>query len=62
MSRIMYALERLDMAVGRLESSVEEAAVAEENNVVDVDFVAKRLDHAIAAVENLLEEQEVNNA
>lgn len=73
MSAIMYALERLDHAVGRLDFSVEnvETALAAEDlrqpeqpqlrdahgNVVDVDFVSKRIDRAIKAVEYLLNDE-----
>ncbi|MCB1784282.1 MAG: hypothetical protein KDI13_09830 [Alphaproteobacteria bacterium] len=56
MSRIMHALERLDNAVGRLENSVVTAEQESGANVVDVDFVSKRLDRAISAVESILEE------
>ncbi|MGH1376888.1 MAG: hypothetical protein ACRBCK_11140 [Alphaproteobacteria bacterium] len=71
MSSIRFALERLDVAVGRLDSSVAGVEVRlqgcedalessinaqNEGNIIDVDFVSKRLDSAIAKVEDLLEE------
>ncbi len=71
MSSIRFALEKLDRAVGKLDSSVstvekayrEYAPPQEElfdaaGNVIDVDFVARRLDHAIEQVETLLSEGE----
>lgn len=68
MSSIRYALERLDSAVSRLDYSVsgaeqvlqEQAYTIQEqqDNVIDVDFVAGRLDRAIKAVEFLLKEEE----
>lgn len=82
MSSIRFSLEKLDNAVGKLDSSVTnvekalqeyvpvdelEAQLAEQaqnlelrddsGNVIDVDFVAKRLDKAIATVENLLNDE-----
>ncbi len=72
MSSIRFALERLDMAVGRLDASVAgvqvrlqgyedalQSSVDAQNadNIIDVDFVSKRLDSAIAKVEELLEEE-----
>lgn len=60
MSSILLALEKLDIAVANLECSAdhvrERVAQAEGRNIVDVDFVAKRLDGAISAVEGLLDE------
>ena len=69
MSSIRFALEKLDNAVGKLDVSVTNVEEAFQNyvpadellsdntaNVIDVDFVAKRLDNAIASVENLLNE------
>lgn len=68
MSSIRYALERLDSAVSRLDYCVngaeqvmqEQAYViqSQQDNVIDVDFVAGRLDRAIKAVEYLLKEEE----
>ena len=82
MSSIRFSLEKLDNAVGKLDSSVtnvekalqeyvpmdelqaqlEEQAQSLElrdgsGNVIDVDFVAKRLDKAIDTVENLLNDE-----
>ncbi|MGH1455326.1 MAG: hypothetical protein ACRBDI_00955 [Alphaproteobacteria bacterium] len=61
MSSIRSALEKLDRAVGVLDSSILHAEEAFESkyqeNVIDVDFVSKRLDRAIASVESLLEEK-----
>lgn len=82
MSSIRFSLEKLDNAVGKLDSSVTnveqalqeyvpvdelEAQLAEQaenlelrddsGNVIDVDFVAKRLDKAINTVENLLNDE-----
>ncbi|MGN7438554.1 MAG: hypothetical protein ACTHOO_07905 [Alcanivorax sp.] len=79
MSSIRFALEKLDKAVGKLDSSVtnvesalqdyvpldevekqlkeaqSQAQIRDENgNVIDVDFVAKRLDKAIETVEEIL--------
>lgn len=65
MSAIRYALERLDNAVSRLDYSVSGAEQvfqehayyrAQAGNVIDVDFVAGRLDRAIKAVEYILDE------
>ncbi len=64
MSSIRFALEKLDNAVSRLDLSVTEARNSwkisqQENdgNVIDVDFVAKRLDVAIEKVEAILGEE-----
>ncbi|PCI56796.1 MAG: hypothetical protein COB36_00530 [Alphaproteobacteria bacterium] len=82
MSSIRFSLEKLDSAVGKLDSSVTnvekalqeyvpmdelQAQLAEQEqslklhddsgNVIDVDFVAKRLDKAISTVENLLNDE-----
>lgn len=64
MSAIREALLRLDEAIDRLGDSAiilaEEryaAALATPSNVVDVDFVAGRIDRAIATVEMLLREE-----
>ncbi len=67
MSSIISALDKLDNAVGKLDSSVTnvENALQDYNlqtpsgddNVIDVDFVAKRLDKAIEAVEDLLNDE-----
>ena len=79
MSSIRFSLEKLDNAVGKLDSSVTnvekalqkyvpmdelEARLVEQadslelrddlGNVIDVDFVAKRLEKAINTVEKLL--------
>lgn len=65
MSSIINALEKLDYAVGKLDYSVSQAQEQrseapvlqdKEGNVVDVDFVARRLDKAIARVETILSE------
>ncbi len=64
MSSIRNALEKLDNAVSRLDLSVTEArenvhlshTSKSDENVIDVDFVAKRLDIAIAKVESILDE------
>lgn len=58
MSSIRYSLEKLDHAVEKLDQSLAQMERAPQNNVVDVDFVAQRLDKAIATVESLLEEEE----
>ena len=83
MSSIRFSLEKLDNAVGKLDSSVTnvekalqeyvpmdelQAQLAEQaqslelrdglGNVIDVDFVAKRLDKAISTVENLLNDED----
>ncbi len=59
MSSIRSALEKLDRAVGVLDSTIlnveEKFERQYEENVIDVDFVSKRLDTAIASVESLLE-------
>lgn len=63
MSAIRDALLRLDEAIDRLEvtalSAAEERSVAADqpDNVVDVDFLAGRIDRAIASVELLLREE-----
>ena len=67
MSPIRLSLEKLYQAIENLDNSVENAPnglqehIAElrddNGNVVDVDFVAKRLDKAIATVENLLKDE-----
>ena len=64
MSSIRSALEKLDRAVDQLDVSVRSAEgalqqqvsqpLADGENVIDVDFVALRLDRAIASVEKLL--------
>ena len=65
MSSIRYALEKLDNAVSRLDLSVADAKYKwkelsevsmASDNVIDVDFVAKRLDIAIQKVESILGE------
>ncbi|MGH1378289.1 MAG: hypothetical protein ACRBB3_05655 [Alphaproteobacteria bacterium] len=83
MSSIRFSLEKLDNAVGKLDSSVTnvekalqeyvpveelEAKLVEQadmlelrddmGNVIDVDFVAKRLDKAIDTVEKLLSDKD----
>ncbi len=68
MSLIISALEKLDNAVGKLDSSVTSVenilqdyssrqVSNSDNNVIDVDFVSKRLDKAIEAVEGLLNDE-----
>lgn len=82
MSAIRFSLEKLDSAVGKLDSSVTnvekalqeyvpmdevEAKLEDQardlglrddlGNVIDVDFVSKRLDKAIDAVEKLLNDE-----
>ncbi len=76
MSSIRYALEKLDSAVGKLDTSVTNVENAlqdyvpvdqvpteppqlrdEAGNVIDVDFVSKRLDRAIETVEQLLKDE-----
>lgn len=60
MSSIRSALEKLDRAVSHLDSSVIEAQERmdeEQENVIDVDFVARRLDNAISSVESLLKDK-----
>lgn len=59
MSSIRYALEKLDFAVSQLDESLFEIELAGQNqpepsNVIDVDFMALRLDRAIQTVENIL--------
>ncbi len=63
MSSIRYALEKLDAAVGQLDESVvhletafENQQPAEPSNVIDVDFMAQKLDRAIFAVETILKQ------
>lgn len=64
MSSIRDALEKLDQVVNKLDYSVyraqdqqREKAHEAAENVIDVDFVAKRLDLAIDKVELLLQEE-----
>ena len=65
MSSIKNSLEKLDRAVGKLDSSVSNVEQALQDftpqpvtdNVVDVDFVAKRLDKAIETMEEILNEE-----
>ena len=64
MSAIKEALIRLDEAIDRLGDSAiilaEERGIADsaaDGNVIDVDFVAGRIDRAIATVEMLLAEE-----
>lgn len=64
MSSVRDALEKLDQAVNKLDYSVYRAqdnkleqAAREAENIIDVDFVAKRLDFAINKVEDLLKEE-----
>ncbi len=64
MSAIREALLRLDEAIDRLGDSAinmaEERFMPEPavtGNVIDVDFVAGRIDRAIATVEMLLREE-----
>lgn len=64
MSSIRDALEKLDQVVNKLDYSVyraqdqqREKAQEAAENVIDVDFVAKRLDLAIDKVELLLQEE-----
>jgi len=59
MSSLIQALERLDAAVSKLEESAANMELQSQQdndgeNVVDVDFVAERLDDAISSVEGLL--------
>lgn len=67
MSSILNALEKLDYAVGKLDHSVSQSEnnssaqtqiCDADGNVIDVDFVTRRLDRAIQSVENLLSEGE----
>ncbi len=65
MSSIKFALDRLSSAVEVLDSSVSNVenmlqdynlqCLHDNSNVVDVDFVARRLDTTIKAVEDLLD-------
>lgn len=66
MSSIRHALEKLDLAIEKLDGSVSGVIAAKsipspvagaQDNVIDVDFVAARLDRAIATVEELLREE-----
>ena len=67
MSPIRSSLEKLYQAIETLDGSVSDAPVGlqgtvdqlrdDAGNVVDVDFVANRLDKAIATVENLLKDE-----
>ncbi len=66
MSSILNALEKLDFAVNKLDKSVSDYETRpsdapqvrdSEGNVVDVDFVARRLDGTIKKVESLLREE-----
>jgi hypothetical protein len=59
MSSIRYALEKLDFSISELDESVSAFAdyePAEPTNVIDVDFMAQRLDRAILAVETILKQ------
>jgi len=58
MSQIESALNRLNQVVESLDSSMAGgiASAQPTENVIDVDFVAMRLDKAIATVETLLME------
>lgn len=62
MSSIRDALERLDYAVSRLEDTAEDAEAAyssyegDDSSNIDADYLAARLDRAIACVETLLSE------
>ena len=65
MSLIFAALEKLDNAVSVLdasvsnvESAIDELVITDSANVIDVDFVAKRLDKAIDSVEKILANEE----
>lgn len=62
-SPLQSSLERLNNAVETLDISLNDVSqlhdgVQQAENVVDVDFMAKRLDRAIETVENLLSEGE----
>ena len=64
MSSVRFALEKLYDAVDKLDISVSDVegllhaqdSKINDGNVVDIDFVANRLDSAIIKVEKLLEE------
>ncbi|MCB1592727.1 MAG: hypothetical protein KDI90_09780 [Alphaproteobacteria bacterium] len=60
MSSIRDALERLDLAIGRLEdtadSAFDESALDGAGAGIDPDFLVARIDRAIACVETLLSE------
>lgn len=58
MSQIESALNRLNQVVEALDSSMAAGVTPPQptENVIDVDFVAMRLDKAIATVETLLME------
>ena len=59
MSSIRYALEKLDFSISQLDESVsayEYLEAPEPTNVIDVDFMAQRLDRAILAVETILKQ------
>lgn len=71
MSSIRQALEKLDRAIDRLDVSVAlpdvpaslqvggRSALYDRNgNIIDVDFVAARLDRAIQTVEQILRDGE----
>jgi len=71
MSSIRQALEKLDRAIDRLDASVAlpdvpaslqaggRSALYDRNgNIIDVDFVAARLDRAIQTVEQILRDGE----
>jgi hypothetical protein len=69
MSSVRYALEKLDMAISALDETAsyaevsllrkfgQEAGAEGAGNVIDVDFLAMRLDRAIDTVEALLHEE-----
>tara|TARA_R110002072_G_scaffold176768_1_gene332648 strand:+ start:308 stop:505 length:198 start_codon:yes stop_codon:yes gene_type:complete len=64
MSSVRDALEKLDRAVNKLDYSVYQAQdqrnledAQKNENIIDVDFVAKRLDSAIERVEFLLKDE-----
>ena len=65
MSSIRLSLEKLNNAVGKLDSSVTHVENALQDypsvhspNNVNVDVIANRLDKAIGTVENLLKDEE----
>ncbi len=72
MSAIKDALDKLDQAVSRLDTAMQNSPVQngqgtsqiqtnilvrEDGKVVDVDFISNRLDRAIHTVEHLLREE-----
>ncbi len=68
LEKLDSAVGKLDASVTNVENALKDQAAAppmtqgqlfdEAGNVIDVDFVAKRLDKAIETVEGLLQQEE----